>query len=59
MGITIDEVESGIAMPDENNALPEEATQGDSPLPESGESAHKLIETIRRIEYRRLRLTAD
>jgi hypothetical protein len=59
MGITIDEVESGITMPDENIGLPEEAPQGDSSLPESGESERTLTETIRRIEYRRLRLTAD
>lgn len=58
MGITIDEVESGIAMPDDNDGLPEEVPQGE-PSPESNESAHKLTETIRRIEYRRVRLMAD
>jgi|GEM_PF-3007441 len=58
MGITIDEVESGIAMPDDNDGLPEEAPQGE-PSSESNESAHKLTKTIRRIEYRRLRLMAD
>ncbi|NDY71149.1 hypothetical protein [Desulfobacter hydrogenophilus] len=58
MGITIDEVDSSIAMPDDNDRSPEETPQGE-PSQESNESEHKLIETIRRIEYRRVRLMAD
>lgn len=58
MGITIDEVESGITMPDDNDGYQAEAPQGE-PSPESKDSERELKEAMQRIEYRRLRLMAD
>nr|WP_319491949.1 hypothetical protein [uncultured Desulfobacter sp.] len=58
MGITIDEVESGITLPDDNDGFQAEAPRGE-PSPQSHDSEQTMKETLRRIEYRRIRLMAD
>nr|WP_321398820.1 hypothetical protein [uncultured Desulfobacter sp.] len=58
MGITIDEVESGITLPDDNYGFRAEAPRGE-PSTESHDSEKTMKETLQRIEYRRIRLMAD